>query len=493
MEKYYTYEVKTIQAASQISQKDIDYRNNKIQLDGQIIQNVQTYTAASNNNKQYGELIIKNFSKFSQNYAQYSDSELISHWRLFNWSDCEGEIVTEQETVSTNNIDLAVFSNENTDNIMFLIRNFSQNEGGKEKWTSKLSVYKKIYKIMDGLGENNQPIQKTLSLQVHLGDFYIIEDWNINNDREESLPYKINLNYIEIPFLDSIKKFQAKKDFKIDTNKNILAYNAFFIKEYEKRNLTCYIDPKTMKPYSPNNAELKNDLPASYHYLKRGEYYLKKTRSQSSISKQFLQTLIKVNQFNGLFKIVGETYTRDRIGLDQHYQIEIPRCKMHTEGSLNLTADGEANTVNMTFTVLPSYDGKIVSITRYEEKIDDECNKKYTRPILTRPAVQPIPTSYHINVIYPSITNGGMNPGIVCIPNDCRVENPEAYINGGSRLILPKNQNSAQFYYQKMQNAKWDEIPKDLLLVGIYDDNNLVGFLTQNDDTTITIKNLEVE
>lgn len=376
---------------------------------------------------------------------------------------------------------------------MFLIKNFSTKD--IVGWSSKISVQKVIYKKLIGLGDNDQPIEKLLPLKVHFGDFYIIEDWNINNLREETIPYQIDLNCAEVPYLDKIEKKQVKKDFKIDTNKNILAYNAFLIKEYEKKNLTCYLDPETMRPYQSNNAELKDGVPASYHYFKEGEYYLKKTRSQADDSKRFLQTLIKMNEFNGMFRIVGETYTRDRIGEDQCYQIEIPKCKMQTSNNLNLSSDGEANIVNMSFIALPDYNGKILSLTRYEKEVIEDFKENYSRPILVQSLASNSPiTGLQMKILYPLPGTEEQNAGIICIPNDCRVENSKSYVNGGSRLILPLNQSIAQSYFEKISLGQWNEIPKDLLLVGIYNENNLIQYLTQNDNSvTISIKNIEKE
>jgi hypothetical protein len=60
------------------------------------------------------------------------------------------------------------------------------------------------------------------------------------------------------------------------------------MKGYEKNNLSCYIDPNTMRPYSPNEGEKSNNIPTSYHYFKKGEYFLKKTREQNNDVKKFL-------------------------------------------------------------------------------------------------------------------------------------------------------------------------------------------------------------
>lgn len=379
---------------------------------------------------------------------------------------------------------MAVLNNENTDNVMFLLRNFYSSDG----WSSKLEVYKNVYKKLVGLDMNDQPTEKILTLRVHVGDFYVVEDWNIDSGRKESIPYQIDLNYREIPFLDSMKKEVAKKDFKIDVNKNLAAYNAFLMRGYDKANLTCYIDPNTMKSYTANEAELKENVPTSYHYFKKGDIYLKKTRAQSNEARKFMQTLVSMNQFNGLFKIVGEAYTRNRVGEDQHFQIEIPKCKMQTSNGFNLSTDGEPNTVDMSFTATPDYKGDLVYITSYEEEHKDEHKEYYTRPILT----QAIPTSteeLRLSILYPTTLNGGTNPGILCIPKDCRVENR----NNESRLVLPTTSAAAQQYHTKILQNKWSEIPKDLLLVGVYSGNNLVKYLTRNDNCTITVKNLETE
>ena len=57
---------------------------------------------------------------------------------------------------------------------------------------------------------------------------------------------------------------------------------------YDKANLTCYIDPNTMKSYTANEAELKENVPTSYHYFKKGDIYLKKTRAQSNEARKFM-------------------------------------------------------------------------------------------------------------------------------------------------------------------------------------------------------------
>jgi hypothetical protein len=161
---------------------------------------------------------------------------------------------------------------------------------------------------------------------------------------------------------------------------------------------------------------------------------------------------------------------------------------MQTSNGFNLSTDGEPNTVDMSFTAMPDYKGDLVYITSYEEEHKDEHKEYYTRPILT----QAVPTSteeLRLSILYPTTLNGGTNPGILCIPKDCRVENR----NNESRLVLPATSAAAQQYHTKILQNKWSEIPKDLLLVGVYSGNNLVKYLTRNDNCTITVKNLETE
>ena len=485
--KYYTYECEN-DNNTHLSQSVVRYGGDDItanvKLDNKNLFNIQNIDLSQlDSQKVKGQLIIKNFSDFSERYTdQTLANDRYCNWRVFEWNDCEGEIITDQETLVVDDINFAAFSNENTDNTMFLVKQIAA-DGEYIGYAANLNVYKKIYKKLVGLDQNGVPVEKYIELKAHVGNFYIIEDWNIDNIGEKDIPYDINLNYSSVPYLDKIEKISAKKEFKIDTNKNLKAYNAFLLKQYENKNLTCYINPYTMKPYTSNDASRTNDGEAtSYYKFNIGDSYLKKTRSQSEESKKFLQTIVRVQQFSGIFKLVGQTYTKDRIGECQHFQIEIPRCKLNSNTSFHLAPDGEPSTVDMTLSVLPDYSGKMISITRYEkEEVKEEYQENYTRPVIT----QERNDNFEMVVLYPNELDN-----IFCIPNDCR-QSTDRY---ASTFEIPDTEQIAAEMAQKVERQD-NDIPKDLLLLAIYNNNNFVEYVTKEkysrDDMTISVVNTE--
>ena len=50
---------------------------------------------------------------------------------------------------------------------------------------------------------------------------------------------------------------------------------------------------------------------------------------------------VNANTFPGVYKIVGDTYARDRQGVDQFFQFVIPLAKVDPENTITLQADGE--------------------------------------------------------------------------------------------------------------------------------------------------------
>lgn len=183
--------------------------------------------------------------------------------------------------------------------------------------------------------------------------------------------YQIDHALNNVYYLDRIEKCRASQTFVIDTDVNTLHGNYRYLEKYAHSELTVFIDPRTMQPYEPNtdtytrkNGQIVN---GNLRIIKQHEIYYKWTRSKA-IDNTSLghQIVIDAIHFPGTYRLVGETYSRSRkTGKDQRFQFEIPLCKMGTENSFTLEAEGDPTTFNMTLKVLRREDGVMMKLTQY--------------------------------------------------------------------------------------------------------------------------------
>ena len=75
---------------------------------------------------------------------------------------------------------------------------------------------------------------------------------------------------------------------------------------------------------------------------------------------------IEADDFPGTYKLVGDTYARNReTGEDEYFQFVIPRAKMSAEQTLTLEAEGDPTTFNLNMTVLRPQSGKMIELIQY--------------------------------------------------------------------------------------------------------------------------------
>ena len=76
--------------------------------------------------------------------------------------------------------------------------------------------------------------------------------------------------------------------------------------------------------------------------------------------------VIGSDDFPGTYKIVGDTYARNRnTGEDEYFQFIIPRAKMSAEQTLTLEAEGDPTTFNLNLTVLRPENGSMLELIQY--------------------------------------------------------------------------------------------------------------------------------
>ena len=97
--------------------------------------------------------------------------------------------------------------------------------------------------------------------------------------------------------------------------------------------------------------------------LTKGELYIAEC-SATGLTKKSLT--INADDFPGTYKVVGDTYARNRdTGEDEYFQFVIPRAKMSADQTLTLSAEGDPTTFNLNLTVLRPTTGHMIELVQY--------------------------------------------------------------------------------------------------------------------------------
>lgn len=87
---------------------------------------------------------------------------------------------------------------------------------------------------------------------------------------------------------------------------------------------------------------------------------------EASASVTGKKLTLNAEDFPGTYKIVGDTYARNRdTGRDEYFQFIIPRAKLASDQTLTLQAEGDPSTFNLSATVLRPKDGKMIELVQY--------------------------------------------------------------------------------------------------------------------------------
>lgn len=128
-------------------------------------------------------------------------------------------------------------------------------------------------------------------------------------------------------------------------------------KDALSRSIWAYVNPRTMQPYDDD------------YWFHQGEPYYKKSLTLSTKQNPLKAQKIFVEQgvFPGMYKIVCETLIRQReTGEDERVQISLPLCKIKSNQTLTLQADGDPTTFNLDVEVATPPNGVPMEITFYE-------------------------------------------------------------------------------------------------------------------------------
>lgn len=320
---------------------------------------------------------------FVLNHYSYSGGKVEVEDKVYDW-----EMVSAATKESWGKTVDTV--NEDHDDVVFLTQNLYI-DGYKINECAKSLKYSDD--IETELATTNQPCRYEASVDL---------EYNTNIALPTEALYQIEHGFQKVDFLERIKKCTTKIQFCINTDTNLKHSEQRYLNQYNDKELTVYINPKTMQPYVPNSYEYitKDDkrITGNLKVFKKGETYYKWTRRKSKCCESLGNRLIiDAQHFPGVYRFVGETFIRDKdTGSDYNAQFEIPLCKLTANNSIALQADGEPATFNMELSALRMFDGTMMKITFYETE-DRICNGSTAIiPEFTRPEFEEVNAKWKI-------------------------------------------------------------------------------------------------
>ena len=161
-------------------------------------------------------------------------------------------------------------------------------------------------------------------------------------------------------FADGVKEAKV-----IDRMEPVTAKRSFIVpagnqngtpSEADRNAQAVFVDPNTMQPYQDGTP------------IAEGERFLKWTRSVAYEGQSIGNVIeISADKFPGTYKIVGDTYVRNKTtGEDQRFQFIVPQAKMNSEQTITLEADGDPAVFSFDMTVLRPDDGVMVRFVQYD-------------------------------------------------------------------------------------------------------------------------------
>ena len=100
------------------------------------------------------------------------------------------------------------------------------------------------------------------------------------------------------------------------------------------------------------------------HTYNKNETYVYKY-TETAVEAAKLE--IGADDFPGVYKIVGDTYARNRnTGKDEYFQFIINRAKLSAETTLTLEAEGDPTVFNLNLRTLRPKTGNMIELIQYK-------------------------------------------------------------------------------------------------------------------------------
>lgn len=237
---------------------------------------------------------------------------------------------------------------------------FTTNNGSSQITKDETFIYYGMTSELDTFQELLK--RYNLSFSIGGGSGTIVYDFGTLSDNAiktvtEYGPFDIEVDADATP--DPVKE-AVGKDYSLETPADLDKSDSCTPcckKSNLSRAIWAYINPRTMIPYDDD------------YWFHQGEPYYKKSLTLSTKNSPLKAQRIFVEQgtFPGMYKIVGETYIRNRdTGKDERVQLTFPLCKIKSDQTLTLQADGDPTTFNLDVEVAVPQNGVPMEITFYE-------------------------------------------------------------------------------------------------------------------------------
>lgn len=209
---------------------------------------------------------------------------------------------------------------------------------------------------------------------------------------------KIETEMYDVEVLDRMEKciVKSRHGFTISRKKQLNNLKRYYLDD-RSSSYTIYYDPKTMLPLLPyvtdaqdfgnisidettgQVSDIVDDEGNSIDKfkIKVGTIYYKWTRSVKYKSNDDTGILgrsfvIDADTFPDYYKIVGETYIRNRkTGKDQRYQFVINRAQVSADTNITLEAEGDPTTFSMQIDVLTPPNDVMMELKQYDVEEDN--------------------------------------------------------------------------------------------------------------------------
>lgn len=150
----------------------------------------------------------------------------------------------------------------------------------------------------------------------------------------------------------------AEDDWAVNQNITEVTENTDGESRKAEGKLWAYINPRTMQPYADD------------YWFHQGEPFYVKSLTISPKGKRIKgnKITVRADQWPGMYMMVGETYIRSRdTGEDEcRMQIKFPLCKVRSDHTLTLQADGDPTTFNLDLEVAKPKNGIMMELAAYE-------------------------------------------------------------------------------------------------------------------------------
>lgn len=258
----------------------------------------------------------------------------------------------QEEKIS--NADYLAIIVDNNDNYIPLIGVIANATGSKGYTAAQLEEENEPLPTRVG----NQLIWYDPCPKIDVSQFKGIDMW-IKFEHLNELIYYLLTKYEDNILSINAATINANIDREVNKGKSVIELQEGQEAEKVKGKLWCYINPRTMTPFPDD------------YWFHQGEIYYIKSLTLATNDKKIngKQITVKAGEWPGMYMIMGESWIRSRdTGEDIRLQIKLPLCKIKSDHTLTLSADGDPTVFTIGVEVAEPSSGDLMEITTYETK-----------------------------------------------------------------------------------------------------------------------------